>query len=74
MKNKFISAIVSAALLFTLAGCSAQGTGTAVAADEATTTSAAQEQEAGTDLVRKPQRWDSRFRPACIRRWRQVLW
>jgi len=43
MKNKFISAIVSAALLFTLAGCSAQGTGTAVAADEATTTSAAQE-------------------------------
>ena len=36
MKNKFISAIVSAALLFTLAGCSAQGTGTAVAADEAT--------------------------------------
>ena len=49
MKNKFISAIVSAALLFTLAGCSAQGTGTAVAADEATTTSAAQEQEAGTD-------------------------
>lgn len=49
MKNKFISAIVSAALLFTLAGCSAQGTGTAVAADEATTTSAAQEQEAGTE-------------------------
>ena len=43
MKNKFISAIVSAALLFTLAGCSAQGTGTAVAADEVTTTSAAQE-------------------------------
>ncbi len=49
MKHKFISAIVSAALLFTLAGCSAQGTGTAVAADEATTTSAAQEQEAGTE-------------------------
>ena len=49
MKNKFISAIVSAALLFTLAGCSAQGTGTAVAADEATTTSAAQEQESGTE-------------------------
>ena len=49
MKNKFISAIVSAVLLFTLAGCSAQGTGTAVAADEATTTSAAQEQEAGTE-------------------------
>ncbi len=49
MKNKFISAIVSAALLFTLAGCSAQGTGTAVAANEATTTSAAQEQEAGTE-------------------------
>ena len=43
MKNKFISAIVSAALLFTLAGCSAQGTGTAVAADEVTTTSEAQE-------------------------------
>jgi D-methionine transport system substrate-binding protein len=43
MKNKFISAIVSAALLFTLAGCSAQGSGTAVAADEVTTTSAAQE-------------------------------
>ena len=49
MKNKFISAIVSAALLFTLAGCSAQGTGTSVAADEVTTTSAAQEQEAGTE-------------------------
>jgi len=43
MKNKFISAIVSAALLFTLAGCSAQGSGTAVAADEVTTTSEAQE-------------------------------
>ena len=43
MKNKFISAIVSAALLLTLAGCSAQGKGTAVAADEVTTTSEAQE-------------------------------
>ena len=44
MKNKFISAIVSAALLFSLAGCSAQGTGTSLAADEITTTSAAQEE------------------------------
>ncbi len=55
MKNKFISAIVSVALLFTLAGCSAQGTGTAVAADEATTTSAAQESntEASTEAAQE---------------------
>ena len=53
MKNKFISAIVSAALLFTLAGCSAQGTGTAVAADEVTTTSEAQ--EANTDSTEAAQ-------------------
>ena len=48
MKNKFISAIVSAALLFTLAGCSAQGSGTAVAADEVTTTTS-EAQEANTE-------------------------